>query len=46
MNSKIVKIVKIGSLIMTIAGTIGAAWAGDQENKATLAKLVAEHLGK
>lgn len=43
---KLVKIVKIGSIVLSIAGMIGSAWAGSQENKLELAKLVNDHLGK
>lgn len=42
----IVKVVKIGSITMSVAGMIGSAWANSQENKLELAKLVKDHLKK
>lgn len=42
----LVKVVKIGSIVLSVAGMIGSAWAGSQENKIELAKLVNKHLGK
>lgn len=41
-----VKIIKIASIVMSVAGMVGSAWASDQENKANLAKLVAQTIGK
>lgn len=46
MNANIVKIVKIGSMVASVAGMIGSAWSTSQENKETLAKLVAQQLKK
>lgn len=39
-----IKFVKIFSLIASVVGMIGSAWASDKENKATLDKLVSEKL--
>ena len=46
MNQKIVKIIKIASIVASILGTIGAAWADGKENEQTLKKLVEENLQK
>lgn len=40
MNSNVVKVVKILSLVACVAGMIGSAWAGNKENKAILEDLV------
>lgn len=42
----LVKIVKISSIILSVAGMIGSTWAGNQENKIELARLVEKHLSK
>ena len=42
----VVKVVKYGSIAMTVLGTIGTAWVTSIENKETLAKLVKETLEK
>lgn len=42
----IVKVVKIGSLVCTVLGTIGGAWAGSKENEKTLAELVEKSMNK
>ena len=41
-----VKFVKVGSLIASVCGMIGSAWAASKENEATLAKLVEKALSK
>lgn len=46
MNSNIIKVVKIGSLVCSVIGMIGSAWAGSQENKLILADLVKDQLSK
>jgi len=43
---KLVKVVKIGSILLSVAGMIGSAWAGSQENKLELEKLVNDHFNK
>lgn len=42
MNIDVVKIVKILGLAFTVAGTVASAWAGGEENKKVLEKLVNE----
>jgi hypothetical protein len=46
MNSKTIKIVKIASIIASLAGMLGTAWVGDKENRIMLEKLVNDRLGK
>ena len=41
---KKVWIIKILSLTASVAGMLGAAWAGDRENKLHLEKLVNDRL--
>ncbi len=45
-SMNIVKVVKIGSILLSVAGMVGSAWASSQENKLELAKLVSKHLSK
>lgn len=42
----LVKIAKIGGLVLSVAGTVVAGWAGRKENDKTLEKLVNEKLSK
>ena len=42
----VVKIVKIAGLVCTLAGSVASAWAGGEENKKLLEKLVADRLPK
>lgn len=42
----IVKVAKIGGMLLTIGGTIVTAWVGSKENEQTLQKLVDERLKK
>lgn len=42
----VVKIVKIAGMVFTVAGTVASAWAGGEENKKLLEKLVADRLPK
>lgn len=42
----IVKVVKVGSLVCTILGTVGGAWAGGKENERNLAELVKKTINK
>lgn len=44
--NNVVKIVKIGGLILNIAGTIATGWAGSKENEKVLEKLVEKRLNK
>lgn len=46
MKFNTVKVVKGVCLLMSVLGVIGTSWVSTQENKATLAKLVEEHLNK
>lgn len=41
-----VKVVEYGSLLLTVMGTIGSAWAGKKNNEIALQKLVAENMNK
>lgn len=41
-----VKIVKIISMVASVAGMLGTAWASDKQNKIDLALLVDQRLGK
>jgi len=43
MNRTVINVVKIGSLVFTVLGTIGSAWAGSQENKVLLQDMVNNH---
>ena len=45
-NLDMVKIAKIGGLLLTIGGTIISSWVGTKENESTLQKLVDERLQK
>lgn len=42
----IVKVVKIGSLVCTVLGTIGGAWSNGKENEQKLAELVRKTINK
>lgn len=46
MNSNIVKIVKIASMVASVIGMVGSAWASSKENKIVLENLVNEHFQK
>lgn len=46
MNFNVVKVVKVAGTVMSVAGMIATGWAGDKMTKATLEKLVNEHLSK
>lgn len=41
-----IKFIKIASIILSIAGMVGSAWANDKENKINLENLVTKHLNK
>lgn len=41
-----VKIIKIVSILASVAGMLGTAWVSDKENKIALEKLVNQHLKK
>lgn len=46
MSSNIVKIVKVASMVASVIGMIGSAWASSKENKVILENLVNEHFQK
>lgn len=46
MKVDIVKIVKITSMVASVAGMIGSSWATGKENKAILENLAKEHFQK
>ncbi len=43
MGSNGIKIVKILSIIASVAGMVGSAWASSKENKVILTDLVEKH---
>lgn len=45
-NFNIVKIAKIGGVILSVGGMIITSWVTGKENELTLAKLVEERLQK
>lgn len=45
-NLNIVKIAKIGGVILSIGGMLITSWVTGKDNEAMLAKLVDERLGK
>ena len=45
-KEKLVKGVKIGSLILTVIATIGTAWASGHENKMEIEKAVSKQLNE
>lgn len=46
MSSNIIKIVKVASMVASVIGMIGSAWASSKENKVILENLVNEHFQK
>ena len=43
MKVDVVKVVKIASMVASVAGMIGSSWAGSKENKAVLEELTKKH---
>ena len=41
-----IRFIKIASIILSVAGMVGSAWAGDKENKINLENLVNNRLTK
>ena len=46
MNKNVVKIVKIAGTVLSVAGMIAAAWAGDKQTNATIEKIVDAKINK
>ena len=46
MNENVVKIVKIASIVLSVAGTIASAWAGDKQMNTTIEKIVDAKINK
>lgn len=46
MNKKIIKIIKIASVLASVLGMIGSSWADSKENEQTLKSLVDSHFEK
>ena len=46
MNEKVVKFIKIASVVASIFGIIGSSWADNKENELNLKKFVNEHFEK
>lgn len=42
----IVKVAKVGGMVLSIGGMIVSAWVSGKENEMTLQRLVNEHLQK
>lgn len=43
MGSNGIKVIKILSVIASVVGMLGSAWASSEENKVVLANLVEKH---
>ena len=46
MNKNVVKIVKIAGTMLSVAGMIASAWAGDKQTNATIEKIVDAKINK
>jgi hypothetical protein len=45
-KDNIVKVAKIGGMLLSIGGMVLTSWVSSKENEKTLQKLVEEHLQK
>lgn len=46
MNENVVKIVKIAGTLLSVAGMIATAWAGDKQMNTTIEKIVDAKINK
>lgn len=46
MNENVVKIVKIAGTVLSVAGMIASAWAGDKQTNTTIEKIVDAKINK
>ena len=46
MNENVIKIVKIAGTMLSVAGMIASAWAGDKQTNATIEKIVDAKINK
>ena len=46
MNENVVKIVKISGTVLSVAGMIVSAWAGDKQMNTTIEKIVDAKINK
>ena len=46
MNENVIKIVKIAGTMLSVAGMIASAWAGDKQTDATIEKIVDAKINK